>query len=128
MNKGLYNILNFNLDYEFLDNIEKVKQQNYYEEIVGSYKNQNLPNFKKKQDTIINPSYFPEIKYKNKSFFGVQKPIQTEEDEIGVNEAFLNSYYGYTDYGNFKVQNVSLKDKLIKKTPISNIYELEFSS
>ena len=63
MNKGLYNILNFNLDYEFLDNIEKVKQQNYYEEIVGSYKNQNLPNFKKKQDTIINPSYFPEIKY-----------------------------------------------------------------
>lgn len=126
MNKGLYNIMS--LDYDFLDNLEKVKQQNYYEEIVGSYKNQNLPNFRKKEDTIMNPSYFPKITYKNKSFIGVQKPIQTEEDEIGVNEAFLNSHFGYKDYGNFKVQTTSLGDKLVKKTPISNIYEIEFSS
>lgn len=121
MNQGLYNILN--LDYDFLDNINKVKQQNLNEENSGYYKNRNAPNFRKKEEPYLIPNVVPAITYKNKSLFGVVKPIQTEEDEIGVNQAFLNSYYGYYDYGLFKVQNQSI-NQIPKKTPINNIYEI----
>lgn len=120
MNQGIYEILN--LDLEFFDNINKVKQQNLNEEIVGYYKNLNPPNFKRKEEPYLIPNVVPNITYKNKSMFGVVKPIQTEEDEIGQNQAFLNNYYGYYDYGYYKVQNQSINQKP-KKTPINNIYE-----
>ena len=45
----------------------------------------------------------PNYIHKNKSIFPPEKPIQTEQDEIGVNVGFLNNYYDYKDYGNFKV-------------------------
>jgi hypothetical protein len=121
MNKGIYNILN--LDYEFLDNIDNIRKQDLNTEVVENYNNKNLPNFRQQEEPYLTPNYNPSIPYKNKSFYGVSKPIQTEEDEIGVNQAFLNSYYGYYDYGSFNVQNQGLINQP-KRTPINNIYEL----
>lgn len=114
------------IDFKFLDNIKNNKIQNINEEVSNYYKTRSLPNFRFRGEANISPPYKPAlIKYKNKSFFGVQKPIQTENDEIGQNQAILNSFSNYTDYGNFMVQKQSLGDKLIKKTPISNIYQID---
>lgn len=117
-----------NTDYLFLNNIQNYKLQNLNQEIMENYNKQKLPDFKLAQYPNVSPAYFQEIKYKNKSFFGVEKPIQTENDEIGVNQAYLNAHYGYRDYGNYKVQNISLENQLIKKTPKENIYEIDFLS
>lgn len=125
MNSVKYNILN--LDNQFIENIDKVVQQNLNEELFGSYRTQNPPNFRYREETNLFPRILPnnDMIYKNKSMFGVNKPIQTEEDEIGVNQAFLNSHYGLFDYGYFKVQNQGLSNNP-KKTPIDNLYEFEY--
>jgi len=62
-------------------------------------------------DDNLNYNPFIQVEYKTPSMFIAQKPIQTEHDEIGINEAFIKSYYGYTDYGNFNVANQSLPKK-----------------
>ena len=51
----------------------------------------------------LTAKFMPNYIHKNKSIFPPEKPIQTEHDEIGVNVPFLDNYYGYKDYGNFKV-------------------------
>lgn len=62
-------------------------------------------------DDNLNYNPYIQVEYKTPSMFIAQKPIQTEHDEIGINDAFLRTYYGYTDYGNFNVANQSLKKK-----------------
>lgn len=64
-------------------------------------------------DDNLNYNPYIQVDYKTQSMFIPQKPIQTEHDEIGINDAFLRTYYGYTDYGNFNVANQSLPKKKI---------------
>jgi hypothetical protein len=113
------------LSKSFLDNVDKRKYQNDMEEKLNVYKNSNInPPFRYyKNDTHLN--YTPKIIYKNKSLFPAEKPIQTEHDQIGINQAFLNKHYGYTDYGNYKVANQSLPEaNKHKTTPKKNLFEL----
>jgi hypothetical protein len=112
----------------FLDNINKVREQKDNEISVNNYNNNHInPPFRYyKDDTNLNlTSAPPKFTYKNKSLFPREKPIQTEHDEIGINEAYLNKHFGYTDYGNFNVANQSLPEaNKHKTTPKNNIYEL----
>lgn len=120
-----------NLSTQFLDNIKRNKEQNYNETKLFNYQNKNInpPLRYYNDDTNLNltPAFYPSIRYKNKSLFGSEKPSQTEHDEIGINEAYLNKHFGYTNYGNFNVANQSLPEKnKHKTTPRDNIYELLF--
>ena len=113
----------------FIDNINRIREQNDNETISFNYKNKNItPPFRYyNDDTNLNltSSPVPKFTYKNKSLFPREKPIQTEHDEIGVNEAYLNKHFGYTDYGNFNVANQSLpENNKHKTTPKNNIYDL----
>jgi len=118
-----------NLSVQFLENINKVKDQNDNKTNVNNYENNHInPSFRYyTDDTNLNLSstFLPKFTYKNKSLFPREKPSQTEQDEIGVNEPYLNKHFGYTDYGNFKVANQSLPEaNKHKTTPKNNIYQL----
>jgi len=118
-----------NLSRNLLDNINRLTEQNNNETSVNNYANKNInPPFRYyNDDTNLNltSSPVPKFTYKNKSLFPREKPIQTEHDEIGINDAFLNKHFGYTNYGNFKVANQSLPEYLKHKTtPKNNIYYL----
>ncbi len=118
-----------NLSKNILDNIDRNKFHNDNEEKHNNYQNNNIdPPFRYfKDDTNLNltPKFMPTFTYKNKSLFGREKPIQTEHDEINVNEPYLNKHFGYTDYGNFKVANQSLPEaNKHKTTPKNNLFEL----
>jgi hypothetical protein len=117
------------LSTSFLKNIDDRKAQDDNEAYLNNYKNSHIvPAFRYyKDDRELNytPQYYPSYIYKNKSLFGREKPSQTEHDEIGINDAFLSKYFGYTDYGNFNVANQSLPEKnKHKKTPKDKIYQL----
>lgn len=118
-----------NLSSYFLDNINRVREQNDNETTLFNYENINItPPFRYyNDDTNLNltPLIQPQLKYKTKSLFGPEKPLQTEHDEVGINEAYLNKHFGYTDYGNFKVANQSLPEYLKhKRTPKNNLFDL----
>ena len=117
------------LSTQFLDNINRLAEQNDNEIKLNNYKNKNInPSFRYYLDDRnlnLSSTFAPKFTYKNKSLFPREKPIQTEHDEIGVNEAYLNKHFGYTDYGNFKVANQSLPEmNKHKTTPKNNIYNL----
>jgi hypothetical protein len=117
-----------NGDYLF-DNINYKSQANEDEIIKNVRLNSSIePKFRYyKDDTNLNltPQIIPEYTYKNKQILTSEKPSQTEHDEIGMNTEFLNRYYGYTDYGYYLAQNVSLPQKNTHKiTPKENIFEL----
>lgn len=127
------NVKNYNqfLDLSdfLIDNINKRKIQNDNETEYNYYKNLHIdPKFRYyKDDTNLNfnRSFNPNIVYKNKQLFGREKPIQTEHDEIGINQPYLNKHFGYTDYGNYKVANQSLPEaNKHKTTPKNNLFEL----
>jgi hypothetical protein len=111
-----------------INTIKTQIDQNENETRADNYKNSHNPNFRYyKDDRNLNntPQFLPTIAYKSKSIFPPEKPSQTEHDEIGINTAFLSKYYGYTDYGNFKVANQSLPEKNKHRiTPKNNIFEL----
>lgn len=112
-----------------LDNINRLREQNDNETSVNNYANKNInPPFRYyNDDTNLNLSstFLPKFTYKNKPLFPREKPIQTEHDEIGINDAFLNKFFGYTDYGNYKVANQSLPEYLKHKTtPKNNLFDL----
>jgi hypothetical protein len=118
-----------NLSEEFLKNIQTKTEQNDNETKVYNYENSHInPKFRYYlDDTNLNltPKFAPDYSYKNKSMFGREKPSQTEHDEIAVSESYLNSHFGYTDYGNFKVANQSLPERnKHKTTPKNNLYDL----
>jgi hypothetical protein len=111
------------------DNINNIKEQKDNETNVNNYKNKNInPQFryyKDDRDLNLTPAFVPKFTYKNKSLFPREKPSQTEHDEIGINQAYLNKHYGYTDYGNFKVANQSLPEaNKHKTTPNNNLFDL----
>ena len=113
----------------FLTNINRLRQQNDNETKLFNYQNKNItPQFRYYlDDTNLNLSstFLPKFTYKNKQLFPREKPIQTEHDEIIVNESYLNKHFGYTDYGNFKVANQSLPEKnKHKETLKNNIYNI----
>ena len=117
------------LSRQFLQNIKFRTDQNNNEVKLHNYENSNInPPFRYyNDDTNLNltPQLMPSYIYKNKSLFPAEKPIQTEHDEIGINEAYLNKYFGYTNYGNFNVANQSLpKANKHKKTFKNNLFEL----
>lgn len=117
------------LNPEFIKTINRIIDGNNKETQKNIYNNSHInPPFRYyKDDTNLNltPQLVPKFTYKNKSMFGPEKPIQTEHDEVGINESFLNSYYGYTDYGNYKIKSQSLPESFKHKiTPNNNIYEL----
>jgi hypothetical protein len=125
--KNYYEPLNLSL--QFLENINRVKDQNDNETKLFNYENNHItPPFRYyTDDTNLNLSstFAPKFTYKNKSLFPREKPSQTEQDEIGVNQPYLNKHFGYTDYGNFKVANQSLPEaNKHKTTPKNNIYQL----
>lgn len=111
-----------------INTIKGQRDQNINERYADNYKNSHNPPFRfYKDDTHFNntPQFLPTIAYKSKSIFPPEKPSQTEHDEIGINTATLNKYYGYKDYGNYRVANQSLPEKNKHKiTPKKNIYEL----
>lgn len=114
---------------ELIKTINRIVDGNNKEIQTNIYANSHInPPFRYyKDDTNLNltPQLVPKYTYKNKSMYGAEKPIQTEHDEVGINESFLNSYYGYTDYGNYKVANQSLPESWKHKTTLkNNIYEL----
>lgn len=116
------------LSESFLDNINKNRYQNENEEKYNNYKNRNIdiPFRYYTSDTNLTPQLVPSYnRYKNKSLFGPEKPSQTEHDETPINEAFLDKFFGYTDYGNYKIANQSLPEaNKHKKTPKNNLFEL----
>ena len=117
------------LNSQFLDNINNQVEQNNNETNLHIYENKNInPPFRYyKDDTNLNLSstFLPKFSYKNKSLFPREKPSQTEHDEIGINQAYLNKHFGYTDYGNFKVANQSLPEaNKHKTTPKNNLFDL----
>lgn len=121
--------IDYGLAEAFLKNINDRKAQDDNEAYLNNYKNSHIvPKFryyKDDKDLNYTPQYMPSYIYKTKSLFGREKPSQTEHDEIGINDAFLNKYFGYTDYGNFKVANQSLPEKnKHKTTPKNKIYQL----
>lgn len=110
-----------------IDNINRRRQQNDNEKKLFNYENLNvIPAFRYyNDDTNLNLNPNINITYKTKSIFGREKPTQTEHDEIGINEPFLNKHFGYTNYGNFNVANQSLPEyNKIKTTPKNNLFEL----
>ncbi len=119
-----------NLSLQFLENINRVKDQNDNETKLFNYENKNItPPFRYYlDDTNLNLSstFPPKFTYKNKSLFPREKPSQTEQDLNGINEPYLNKYFGYTDYGYFNVANQSLPEaNKHKTTPKNNLFELE---
>lgn len=117
------------LSTQFLDNINRLTNQNDNETKLFNYENKNItPPFRYyNDDTNLNLSstFLPKFTYKNKSLFPREKPIQTEHDEDGINDAYLNKHFGYTDYGNFKVANQSLPEmNKHKTTPKNNLFDL----
>ena len=106
----------------FMKNMNDNRDQNNNEIKVNNYKNSHILS-SHKDDTQFNSYNTNFYEYKNKSFIGRTKPIQTEHDEIGVNQAYLNKHFGYTDYGNYLGANQSLP-VIHKTTPKNNIYEL----
>lgn len=129
MNSGVQ--LEFlDLSRNFFENINYISQGNEDEEMVNNMKNKEvLPKFRTyKDDTNLNltPKFLPSYLYKNKQLIPAEKPSQTEYDEIGVNTPFLNSHYGYIDYGNYKVQNQSLPKKNSHKVSYNHqLFEVE---
>lgn len=110
-----------------IDNINKRREQNDNEIKLNNYENLNItPSFRYyNDDTNLNLNPKINITYKTKSIFGSEKPTQTEHDEIGINEPFLNKHFGYTNYGNFNVANQSLPEyNKIKTTPKNNLFDL----
>lgn len=121
MNLGEY------MSLSLVDNIYKRKEQNDNETKLFNYENLNvMPQFRYyNDDTNLNLNPNMDITYKTKSIFGREKPTQTEHDEMGINEPFLNKHFGYTDYGNFNVANQFLPEyNKIKTTPKNNLFEL----
>jgi len=117
------------LSTNFLDNINRVREQNDNETKVYKYNNSTInPPFRYyNDDTNLNLSstFLPKFTYKTKSLFSAEKPMQTEQDEIGVNEAYLNKHFGYTNYGNYNVANQSLPEaNKHKTTPKNNLFDL----
>jgi hypothetical protein len=117
------------LNDSFLNNIKRLTDQNDNETKLFNYDKKNInPPFRYyNDDTNLNLSstFLPKFTYKNKQLFGSEKPIQTEHDQIGINDAYLNKHFGYTDYGNFNVANQSLPEMNKHKiTPKNNIYNL----
>jgi hypothetical protein len=106
----------------FIKNINDNREQNNNETKVNIYKNSHTMS-SRKDDTNFNSYNTNFYEYKNKSFFGRSKPIQTEHDEIGVNQAYLNKHFGYTDYGTYLGANQSMK-VIHKTTPKNNLYDL----
>ena len=114
--------------YEFLRLLDDVCPDIiHFQEIPETFIQRTILDDVYKDDRHFNntPQFLPTIPYKSKSIFPPEKPSQTEHDEIGINTAILNKYYGYKDYGNFKVANQSLPEKNKHKiTPKKNIFEL----
>jgi hypothetical protein len=118
------------LSRQFLENIKLRQEQNDNEINLNNYENSNInPPFRYYNDDRnlnFTSGFLPKFTYKNKSLFGREKPIQTEHDQIGVNEAYLNKHFGYTNYGNFNVANQSLpEDNKHKTTPKNNLFQLQ---
>ncbi len=113
---------------EFFNNIKRRTYNNQSEVKVNNYKNSHIdPPFRYyNDDTDLTPSFIPKIMYKKKSLFPREKPSQTEHDLNGINEPYLNKYFGYTDYGYFNVANQSLPEaNKHKTTPKNNLFDLE---
>ena len=118
-----------NLSSNLINNINRITEQNDNETNLHIYENKNInPPFRYYNDDRnlnLSSTFLPKFTYKNKSLFPREKPIQTEQDEIGVNQEYLNKHFGYTNYGNYKVANQSLPEaNKHKTTPKNNIYEL----
>ena len=114
---------------ELIKTINRIVDGNNKEIQTNIYANTDVtPSFRYyNDDTNLNltPQLVPNYIYKNKSMYGPEKPTQTEHDEVAINESFLNSYYGYTDYGYYKVANQSLPESWKHKaTSKNNIYQL----
>jgi hypothetical protein len=111
------------------DTINNINEQNDNETKFNNYKNLNIsPAFRyynDSRDRNLTSAFAPKIPYKKKSLFPREKPSQTEHDQIGIYEQFLNNYYGYKDYGNFKVANQSLPEaNKHKTTSENNLFDL----
>lgn len=124
-----YSYKPLDLSYELIKTINRIVENNNNEIQANIYKNSHIyPPFRYYNDDRnlnLTPQLTPNMTYKNKSMLGPDKPSQTEHDEIGINDSFLKSYYGYNNYGNFDVANYSLPESWKHKTtPKNNIYEL----
>lgn len=109
---------------EFIKNIDRQNQQTYNEKIVNTINNSVIyPPFKKYNDDSnrdLNPKLSTYTTYRSKSKYGIEKLNQTENDEVGVNEEFLNKHYGYKYYGNYYYQNSSIPERIQHKTTYYN--------
>ena len=101
------------LSLNFLDNINMTNENNNEEIAQNVLKNSTLkPAFRYyKDDVNLTPKFLPPYVYKNKNLYPPEKPIQTENDEIGQDIPKLNMYYKPINYGNYYVQNVNLPEK-----------------
>lgn len=105
---------------EFIKNIGRQSEQNFNEKVVNNIENMAMyPSFKKYNDDSnrdLSQKFSTYTNYKSKSKYGIEKLNQTENDEVGVNEQFLNRNYGYKNYGNYLYQNSSFPKRLQHKT------------
>lgn len=115
-----------NLSYFLLENTRQQAEQNRNEVLVNNYENTNVfPSFRiYNRNKDLTPKIVPDYKYKykNKSIYQgyIDKPSQTENDEIGVNTEALNRLFGYTHYGDYLYKNKDFPEKLKHKTQPKN--------
>ena len=99
-NRNKMNATNYypylDLSDNLINTIKGQRDQNINERYADNYKNSHIvPKFryyKDDKDLNYTPQYMPSYIYKTKSLFGREKPSQTEHDEIGINDAFLNIF------------------------------------
>jgi hypothetical protein len=107
--------------------IENENNQDLNEIYYNIYKNSNYPNFRYYNDNKnlnLTPLMVSKLRYKNKNLFNGVPEYQTEQDEQGLNIAFLNNFYGYRNLGGYSLdtyQNIKQKNHI---TPKKNLYEL----
>jgi hypothetical protein len=127
MNTAGYKFLDLSMP--FYDNINVRVEQDKNEIKMNNYERTNIyPQFRYyNDDTNLNltSKIIPDYTYKNKSIFPMEKPTQTEHDEIGIATPILNNYYGYKNYGNFDYQNQAFPEYLKHKiTPKNYLFDL----
>jgi hypothetical protein len=115
---SLYNLMT-DLKYDAMQKNNEIINNNKMNSTLLNYKY-----YKDDKNLDLTPQLMTGFKYKTKSLFNEPPPIQTEEDEQGLNIAFLDNYYGYRDLGGSYLTTYQNINKVKSKIPKNKIAEL----
>jgi|LakMenE01Jun11ns_1017448.scaffolds.fasta_scaffold8514903_1 hypothetical protein len=113
--------------FNLMTNLEYDAMQKKNQIINNNINNSKLLNYKYYTNNAnLTPQLITGFKYKTKSAFNFPPNIQTEQDQEGLNIAFLDNYYGYRDLGGEQLTTYQNLNKNKTKTPKNRIAELLF--